>query len=257
VDNTLSFYFLQMKFSWHILSSIVIAGLYDTDPKFGNAAFFWNERQLFQNSTIPNRTITFWAVADVPYTFEYGQTLASQLPTLGADVDFLIHLGDLKKGKTPCNQETLDYVDSIMKLSPVPVLMIIGDNGFNDCDIDPKLALDMWRTTFVGYETKYWEPRFRIHRMQGRPEVFYFYRKRTIFFGLNLVGGLVHNITEWNTRHVEQLNWITSLLTAYKKQIDSVVIFAQASPVLAHSDFINPFVRFLRDKFPIGIPILF
>jgi hypothetical protein len=158
----------------------------------------------------------------------------------------LICLGDLKNGKTPCNHETLDYVDSIIR-----------DNEFNDCNIDLKVALDMWETIFVDYETKYREPQFGVHNMQGRPEGFNFYRKRIIFFGLNLVGGLVHNITEWNTRHVEQLNWISSSLTTYKKQIDSVVIFAQASPVLAHSDFINPFVRFLRDKFPIGIPILF
>jgi hypothetical protein len=167
---------LHMRFSWHILSSFVITVLYDMDPKFGSAAAInWNERQLFRNSTTPNRTTTFWAVADVPFTFENGQTLASQLPTLGADIDFFIRLGDLKNGKTPCNQEALDYVDSIMKLSPVPVLMIIGDNEFNDCNIDLKVALDMWQTTFVDYETKYREPQFCVHYMQGRPEGFYFY----------------------------------------------------------------------------------
>jgi hypothetical protein len=42
------------------------------DPKFGNAAVVdWNERQFFQNPKLPNRTITFWAVADVPFTFEH------------------------------------------------------------------------------------------------------------------------------------------------------------------------------------------
>jgi hypothetical protein len=245
-----------MKLTWHIFTSILFAGIYGNHAVTVSAANL-SERQLLQDPTTVNRTTTFWAIADIPYTSEDGLTLASQLPNLDKDVDFLIHLGDIKSGKAPCNQKTLDNVDSIMKLSPVPVLMIIGDNEFNDCDIKPERALDMWRATFVGYETKYWEPRFRVHRMKNRPEVFCFYRKRAIFFGLNLVGGSVHDSTEWNTRHTEQLKWVTSLLKVYTKDIDSVVIFAQANPSPSHNDFIIPLADFFRDRFPKDIPILY
>jgi Calcineurin-like phosphoesterase len=207
--------------------------------------------------TSKNSTTLFWAIADVPYTLKDGKTLSSRLPKLDANVDFLIHLGDIKRGFTPCNQKALDRVDSIMKLSPVPVLMIVGDNEFNDCETDPEVALTLWRKTFVGYEKKYWTPQFQVHRMPERPEVFYFIHKRAIYFGMNFVGGFVHDEKEWHNRHVDQLNWITYLMMANKDSVDSVILFGQAEPGPAHSDFINPFVSFLRNDFPTAIPILY
>jgi hypothetical protein len=200
---------------------------------------------------------SFWAIADVPYTIQDGKTLASRLKKLDSKADFLIHLGDIKRGFSPCDQNALDQADLIMKLSPVPVLMIIGDNEFNDCRTDPTIALKLWRKKFVGYEKKYWKPKFQVQRMSDRPEVFYFIHNRAIFFGMNFVGGIVHNRTEWRKRHADQLKRITSLMTAHKNSIDSVILFGQANPGPDHSDFINPFVIFLRKKFPSNIPILY
>jgi Calcineurin-like phosphoesterase len=214
-------------------------------------------RKKAKSITSMNTTMSFWAIADVPYTLKDGKTLSSRLQALNNTADFLIHLGDIKRGVTPCDQKALDHVDSIMKLSPVPVLMIVGDNEFNDCDTDPDLALKLWRKSFVGYEMKYWMPQFQVHRMPERPEVFYFVHKRAIYFGLNFVGGFVHDDKEWHNRHVDQLNWIRSLMIAYMESVDSVILFGQANPGPDHSDFINPFVIFLRNDFPSSIPILY
>jgi Calcineurin-like phosphoesterase len=85
-------------------------------------------------------TTSFWAIADVPYTANDRKILEARLKVLGSDVDFLVHLGDIKTGTSVCNQSVINDMDNLLKSLPVPVLMVIGDNEFNDC-INPNQAL--------------------------------------------------------------------------------------------------------------------
>jgi hypothetical protein len=205
----------------------------------------------------PNKT-SFWAIADVPYSLGDRKILASQLVGLGSDVDFLIHLGDVKAGRSACNETVLNEIDGILKLSPVPVFMVVGDNEFNDCQtIEPSQALALWIRVFVPYNTKYWTRNFNVTRLPNSQEVFAFVNKRILFIGLNLVGGLVHNQSEWDSRHADQLAWVKSLMLKQKSMVHSVVLFAHADPGKPHAKFINPFVVFLRREFPKNIPVMY
>lgn len=204
-----------------------------------------------------NKT-SFWAIADVPYSFGDREILVSQLRRLESNVDFLIHLGDIKAGRSVCNKTVVDEIDGVLKLSPVPVFMVVGDNEFNDCKtIEPAQALELWKSVFVSYNRKYWTRRFYANRMPNRQEVFAFVNKRTLFIGLNLVGGFVHNQSEWDIRQADQLAWVKSLMLKQKSLVHSVVLFAHADPGKPHANFINPFVVFLRTKFPKNIPVLY
>jgi Calcineurin-like phosphoesterase len=204
-----------------------------------------------------NKT-SFWAIADVPYSVGDRNILVSQLLGLGSNVDFLIHLGDIKAGHSACNKTVIDQMDEVLKLSPVPVFIVVGDNEFNDCKtIVPARALVLWRNVFVPYNRKYWTRDFQAKRMPNRQEVFAFVNKRTLFIGLNLVGGLVHNQSEWNSRHADQLAWVKALMLKQKSLVHSVVLFGHADPDGSHSSFINPFVTFLRREFPTNIPVLY
>jgi hypothetical protein len=71
------------------------------------------------------------------------------------------------------------------------------------------------------------------------------------------VGGLVHDPIEWNTRHADQLAWIKPMMLARASSIHSVVLFGHADPGGNQASFINPFVTFLRTKFPKTIPVLY
>ena len=213
--------------------------------------------RLMQATVNTSNTSSFWAVADVPYTAAERKTLEGRLKALGTDLDFLVHLGDIKSGTSKCNQTVIDQTDALMRLSPIPVFMVIGDNEFNDCDIDPKTPLAMWRKKFAGYHQKRWRRKFAVKLMPNRSEVFSFVHKQTLFIGLNLVGGKVHDLNEWNIRHADQLAWIQPLMLAYKSTVHSVVIFGHADPGGNQASFINPFVVFLRQKFPATIPVLY
>jgi hypothetical protein len=207
---------------------------------------------------VARNTSSFWAIADVPYSLGDRKILVSQLLGLGSDVDFLIHLGDIKAGRSACNKTVLNQMDGVLKLSPVPVFMVVGDNEFNDCKtIEPAQALGLWISVFVPYNRKYWTRNFHANRLPNRQEVFAFVNKRTLFIGLNLVGGLVHNQSEWNSRHADQVAWVKALMLKQKSLVHSVVLFAHADPDKSHASFINPFVTFLRTEFPTNIPVLY
>ena len=60
-----------------------------------------------------NKT-SFWAIADVPYSIGDRNILVSQLLGLGSNVDFLIHLGDIKAGHSACNKTVIDQMDEVL-----------------------------------------------------------------------------------------------------------------------------------------------
>ena len=264
---SLSFFPVQLPVLFRMAPSSVVARLMSLSATiaaialshglFSSCEAVEPERTLADRMTLATlNTSSFWAIADVPYTAKDRVILEARLKVLGTDADFLVHLGDIKSGTSVCNQAVIDQMDALMKSSPVPVLMVIGDNEFNDCT-KPRAALTMWRRTFAGYAAKYWSPKFVVTQMPNRPEVFSFVNKETLYIGLNLVGGLVHDLNEWNTRHAAQLAWIQPLMLAHASTIHSVVLFGHSDPGANHASFINPFVIFLRTKFPTTIPVLY
>ena len=207
----------------------------------------------------PNRT-SFFVIGCVPYDEGDRDVLIAQISSLNAtDTDFLIHVGDIKNGESDCSQDILDDVDSILKLSPVPVFMVVGDNEFNDCrNISPDEALDMWRATFVGFNAKYWSRNFEnMTTSSERPEIFSFIHRKTLFLGVNVVGGKIHDTNEWASRHEGDVEWVTENMLEYGSEVHSVVMFGQADADADTADFFNPVVLFLRKRFPSDIPILY
>jgi Calcineurin-like phosphoesterase len=201
---------------------------------------------------------SFWVIADVPYSRHESVVVSRQVKILESNVDFLVHLGDIKSEHTPCGQLALDEADSILRGSPVPVFIIVGDNEYNDCyNIAPSRALELWRNSFSRYDLKYWKHEIEVEQMATRPETFSFVYKLTLFIGLNLVAGDVRDLDEWNTRLDEQVKWVKGLMMKNKSSIHSVVLFGHADPVQHHSRFFKPLSVFLQKDFPERIPVLY
>lgn len=78
------------------------------------------------------QTLTFCAIADIPYSAVQEQVLIEQIATVSEDCEFLIHLGDFRNasGKPLCRKEEYDHISTIMQKSKVPVIMILGDNDW-------------------------------------------------------------------------------------------------------------------------------
>jgi hypothetical protein len=108
------------------------------------------------------------------------------------------------------------------------MFMVPGDNEWNDC-ADPDAAWNLWEANFLGIEDN-WNHDFNVLRQTARPENFAFVENAVLFIGLNLPGGDVRPIDNWDTVVEADANWITQCFNQFGGQVHTVVLFAQAYP---------------------------
>jgi len=207
-----------------------------------------------------SQTTTFYVIGDVPYTDQQAVELMGQIKNLPKDAEFLVHVGDLRSAGSICRREEYSSVASTLRLSHVPVFVILGDNDWNDCP-NPQEGLEHWNAEFLGFESRFWDHSFAISTQPGRQENFSFQHKGTLFIGLNLVGGTVLSMNEWIDRLSSQVNWTKTLIRSYVAEISPqtgrVVIFGHADPTIKHQRFFNPLRIFIKDELENSVPILY
>ncbi|MCA9005204.1 MAG: hypothetical protein KDA70_07995 [Planctomycetaceae bacterium] len=190
-------------------------------------------------SSKPETQVTFYVMGDVPYKPAEDIELPKQISGLPDDAEFVVHVGDIKTGSTPCNEGVYAKVAGMLAKSKVPVFIIPGDNEWNDC-ANPTEAWKFWEQYFMRFDRR-WQHSFRIFRQLEWEENFSFVKGNVLFIGLNLVGGRVHDPAEWKQRHADNLNWVRSNLRRFGKEVSSLVIFGHVKPVKIHNDFFDPF----------------
>ena len=197
-----------------------------------------------------SKNVTFYAMGDVPYAPNEDQLLPKQIADLPLDGRFLIHLGDIKGGAAPCNEEVYIKVSSMLRKAKPPTFIIPGDNEWNDCT-NPEAAWKYWEKYFHNFDA-HWKYDFAVKRQKARNENFSFKLNGVLFVGINLVGGRVHDAEEWKTRHAQNVDWIELLMKQNRDACHALVIFGHAHPVGNHGDFFNPFVTLVKDfKMPV------
>lgn len=185
--------------------------------------------------------VTFYAMGDVPRSLEEDTLLLKQLADLPTDADFVVHLGDIKSGPTPCDEAVYQKVDGILTKSKVPVFIIPGDNEWNDC-ADPGQAWTFWQEYFMRFD-RHWQHDFRVFRQLEREENFSFVQGNVLFIGINIVGGRVHDAEEWSQRLAQDLDWTRRNICHFGKSVSSTVVFGHASPTAKHAFFFDEFVK--------------
>lgn len=196
--------------------------------------------------------VTFYAMGDVPYSLAEDELLQRQISELPDDADFVIHLGDIKRGLPLCNEFVYQKVARLLRTSASPVLIIPGDNEWNDC-FNPVQAWKYWESSFMKFE-RHWSHDLDVRRQNVRPENFAFVRNEVLFVGLNIVGGRVHDEQEWKLRHASGLNWLKENIRLAARNVQSLVVFAHAKPAQNHDDFFDPFST-VAEEF--GRPVLY
>lgn len=187
--------------------------------------------------------VVFCAMGDVPYEPAEDILLPVQIAELPPDTEFVVHVGDIKRGAPPCAEEIYVKVSDILSRAKPPVFIIPGDNEWNDCVLpDPMQAWAYWRTHFMRFDQR-WQHRLPLFRQLQREENFSFVKSDVLFVGLNIVGGRVHDADEWKQRHSDCLAWIRVNLQQFGPAVTSMVIFGHARPAINHKDFFDPFVE--------------
>ena len=188
--------------------------------------------------------LTFYAMGDVPYASAEDELLPRQIAALPSDAAFVVHLGDIKKGSTPCNEAVYAKVAGMLRKSSHRVFIVPGDNEWNDCQ-DPDSSWAFWVKHFMRFD-RHWESPIKVSRQPDRQENFAFTYNRVLFIGINIVGGRVHDPAEWKQRHQQDIVWIGSQLKKQGEESSSLVLFGHAQPAVKHKDFFRPLSEIAR-----------
>ncbi|CAJ1963235.1 unnamed protein product [Cylindrotheca closterium] len=214
-----------------------------------------------QNPTYEELETTFYAIGDVPYRHNERVQLKDRMKELPTDAEFLIHLGDIRTSGTnqrqPCLIQDYQEVHNTLRLSKVPVFIIPGDNEWNDCPNHVE-AKRFWTASFNEFD-KNWDHSFQVQRHPVEPENFFFVHKRTLYFGLRLLGGRIRDRGSFNNDLRDKFEFVKSMIDQHVVAGDAVnvVIFGHAFPVPHHDPFFGPLRQYMRVNLNDKVPILY
>jgi hypothetical protein len=198
--------------------------------------------------------LIFSVMGDVPRSAAEDTLLQRQIQAHNkySQAEFMLHVGDIKSGGAPCDEEVYQRVSGFLKQIKVPTFIVPGDNEWNDCP-DPSVAWKLWTEYFIDFD-KNWSYGPDIHRQQNANENISWITKDVLMVGINLVGGRIHDQTEWDAMIENANEWIKSQLKWAKQNVQAAVIFAQANPKSKHQKFMQSFLAEI-EKFK--KPVLF
>ncbi|MCB0549521.1 MAG: hypothetical protein KDD19_18245 [Phaeodactylibacter sp.] len=174
---------------------------------------------------------TFYAFADLPYSSSEVEKLRLGIQVINLDGShtFSVHLGDIKAGKAPCERLYYEQASMLLKSLDKTTFIIPGDNEWNDC-VEPDSAWALWEEHFMGFEDNWAAPPFRVDHQPARNENFAFVYRKCLYIGLNLVGGRVHDVAEWEKRLADNARWLAQQFAANRKKVKCAVVFGHAQP---------------------------
>lgn len=190
--------------------------------------------------------IKFWVMSDIPYNKAEETLLSRELTELHArDGDFLVHLGDIHQAQvTLCPFSVYDDAAHLLKQSPVPVIVLPGNNDWNECPM-PEISFDYWMEKLNRFEDNFPVDDYAsvpaVNRQLGRDENFAFLQKGVLFIGLNLVDGKVQDEREWLIRHQTNVQWVELQLSMYNvDEYRAIVLMGHAGYTAKVGDFFWP-----------------
>lgn len=194
-----------------------------------------------------NSTITFYAFGDAPYTEAQAEKLRKQMTGVPDNIEFMVHLGDMRKAGERCEEFEYNEVRKIFRLSETPIHIVLGDNDANDCP-NAVEGLRHWKRQFQDVPESAWDIAYRMNRRPDYPEQFWFQHKGALFLGLHLIGGKVANVTDRADDLAEQWDWMMPAIENYRVHLGSsngrLVMFAHADPSTKHDAFFTPFMEY-------------
>ena len=138
----------------------------------------------------------FFAVGDLPYHRAEEAPLQALLAAVALEQpSFIVHLGDIKSGGSPCTDEQLRRVAALFQAVPVPVVYTLGDNEWTDCHRpgaggwDPRERLARLRKIFFADPAVLRLAALGVIQADERyPEIYGFVAGEVLFVALHVVG---------------------------------------------------------------------
>ena len=218
---------------------IAVAELQGSAPDEGDAG----ARDKLQESThvgdVGEQEFEIGLIGDIPYNFEeqhktevlFGQMNRRKLA-------FVVHVGDIKSGDSPCTDEIFFRERERFENSTTPLVYVPGDNEWTDCErtgYDPVERLERLREIFFVGDESLGEKTISLTRQRAAyPENVRWTYGEVTLLGLNVPGGnnnRGHASGEYVARNEANLEWIREGFShAEADGSSAVMLFIQANP---------------------------
>lgn len=187
----------------------------------------------------------FALIGDVPYSARERAELPKMLDAIAAThVDFVAHVGDIKHGAERCDDALFEDRHRLFDGTPMPFVLVPGDNEWTDCDrlsngaYDPLERLARLRTLFWPDDHSLGQRKLKLERQPGAyPEHARFRLGPVLFVTLNIPGGNNNwgltdtPRTEFQARNPVVLDWLRdSFALARREKLAGIVLLFQANP---------------------------
>lgn len=149
-------------------------------------------------STTRSALFSFALIGDQPYDDSLEPATESLIKAINndPDVQFILHIGDIKGGGEPCTDALLKRRIAQMKRSEKPLAYVPGDNEWTDChresngNYDPQERLRFLRKQVFSEPRTLGQKSFQIRQQNERafPEHSMWQKASTLFISLNVPG---------------------------------------------------------------------
>lgn len=193
----------------------------------------------------------FAAMGDAPYNPEERARMERMLAGLAKQpLAFAVHVGDIKSGQGLCADGVFADRRALLDTSPVPLVLLPGDNDWTDCDrffaggYAPEERLARLRELFFTTPESLGRRRMPLERDRIRangccPENARWWHQEVLFVALHVVGSRDNRgddeqpTAEFTMRRAAVLAWLgESFAQARARQAPAAVVLIHANPSL-------------------------
>jgi hypothetical protein len=181
-------------------------------------------------------------IGDIPYNAEQQHMTDVLFEHLDSeDIAFVVHVGDIKSGGSPCTDEVFFRERKRFESSDHPLIYVPGDNEWTDCHLsgfDPRERLQRLREIFfVGKESLGKQTIPLSRQSDDYPENVRWTYGDVLFLGLNMPGSNNNRgraPDEYASRNKANLEWMREGFDRAEADGSSAVMIAiQANPGFA------------------------
>ena len=204
--------------------------------------------------------LRFFALGDTPYSEGEFVQLEGLLTEVGkARPAFLIHVGDIKSGRSACTDAYTARIAALFRSLPVPLAYTPGDNEWTDCGRtggDPRERLAALRRDFYADPSVLRLAQLgAVHPDPAYPENYWFLAGGALFAAVHVVGsdnGLQRNEpdarAEWTARSTANRALLERAVQAAQVAgAGALVVFFQGDPQFGASAANPGFAPLLED----------
>lgn len=225
------------------------------NPAANNETFLQRDSQSICNSLVAASEFTFSVTGDIPYTSGDVSLLEEHVAdhNLFSPSDFFVHVGDIKSGASACVESAYKQLAAMLKKLALPTFIIPGDNEWNDC-VNFDEAWSFWEDHMMAFEQNFCGVPPALEKQEVRPENFAFTHKGVLVIGINIVGGLVHDPSEWAIRLQQNGDWVNQHFVEHAADVRAAVVFGHAGPNESRTIF---FDQFVSESTAFGKPVIY